>query len=227
MCPRLLLFDIDGTLLRVQPGFTRSLIKDVLQTHLIEPQHLNEISFAGRTDRYIFSEIIHKSMGSVDEKKFTSLKRDYIETMEKRLQSGHVEVLPGAREVLSYCSERKIVTGIMSGNFRESAHIKLRRAGLEHFFSFGAYGSLHSNRNHLPALALKAAEATYERSFSPKDCWVIGDTPYDITCAHSARMKAIVLPTGPYPEEKLQAHKPDLIFPTLNHFMQYLDESTD
>ncbi len=227
MQPRLLLFDIDGTLLRVQSGFTRSLIEDVLQTHQLDSRHLDEISFAGRTDRFIFTEIIHKAVGAVDERRFTLLKEAYIQSMDQKLRPQHIEILPGAHEVLTFCKERKIVTGILSGNFRESAHIKLSQADLEQYFSFGAYGSLHTNRDHLPALALKAAETACKRSFSPKDCWVIGDTPYDITCAHSAGMRSVALPTGPYSHEKLLTHKPDLLLPSLNHLIQYLDGSTD
>lgn len=225
MRPRLLLFDIDGTLIRVQPGFTRSIIENVMRSHLIDPQHLDEISFAGRTDRFIFTEVIHKSIGSADERRFSSLKRDYIQAMDRKLTPEHIEILPGAHEILTYCRKEKIITGILSGNFRESAHIKLREAGLDGYFMFGAYGSLHTDRNHLPALALKAAETTFKKRFSSRESWIIGDTPYDVICAHSAGMKAVVLPTGPYSMEKLMAHTPDHILPSLHHLIQYLDES--
>ena len=227
MRPRILLFDIDGTLLRVQSGFTRSVIEEVLHTHGLDSRHLNAISFAGRTDRYIFTEIIHKAIGSVDERRFTSLKQAYIQSLDQKLHPEHVAVLPGAHEVLSFCGKHKIITGILSGNFRESAHIKLKQAGLDQYFLFGAYGSLHTSRDHLPALALKAAETTFKRSFAGRDCWIIGDTPYDITCAHSAGMKAVALPTGPYPKEKLLTHNPDLLLPSLDHLIPYLHEPTD
>jgi len=227
MLPHLLLFDIDGTLLRVQSGFTRSLIEEVLRSHNLNLQHLDEISFAGRTDRFIFSEVIHKSVGAVDEKKFALLKQAYIRSMDRNLRPEHVEILPGAHEILTFCSEHNIATGILSGNFRESAHIKLKQAGLEHYFQFGAYGSLHSDRNHLPAMALKAAETKFGTSFKNADCWIIGDTPYDIDCAHFAGMKAVALPTGPYPIEKLRSHKPDLTLPSLNHLLKHLDGTTN
>ncbi len=227
MLPHLLLFDIDGTLLHVQSGFTRSLIEEVLRSLRLNPKYLNEISFAGRTDRFIFTEIIQRSQGSVDEQQFILLKDAYIHSMHRNLRPEHVEILPGAHEILSFCREHNIVTGILSGNFRESAHIKLKQAGLEHYFQFGAYGSLHSNRNHLPALAIKAAETTFDKSFSNADCWIIGDTPYDIDCAHSAGMMAVALPTGPYPIEKLMPHNPDLTLPSLNHLLKHLDGTTN
>ncbi len=224
MLPQLLLFDIDGTLLHVQRGFTRGIIREILRLHRIDPSCLDQINFAGRTDHYIFTRL---TGDPEDEESFTSLKNAYLDSMRQKLKPGHIEILPGSREILEYCERRGITVGILSGNFDESARLKLCTAGLDHYFSFGAYGNLHADRAHLPEIALKAALKIYKTTFLSDRCWVIGDTPHDIRCARSAGMKAIALPTGSYSLAELLPHEPDLIFPSLNHMMTHLNELAD
>jgi phosphoglycolate phosphatase len=207
------LFDIDGTLLSLKKHFSRPFILKCLKSCGLNLTEVNQADFAGRTDRDIFSSL---TAGHPDaEDMYDELKSTYIRLLDEELEPGHVDVYKGARESLEYCTEHGIQAALLTGNYRESAFIKLNRAGLDGFFSFGSFGCDHSNRNLLGEYALESAETWFGRKTDPSLMVIIGDTPRDIVCARHSGFHAIAVATGHFPADELSLCNPDVVLGSL------------
>lgn len=194
---------------------------------LLEDMKLTEIdhtgiSFAGRTDKAIFSDL----MGSAafDAVRFEQVKSRYIRELELAVQPDWVETHAGAHETIAWCQQQNIPFGLLTGNFEAAAFTKLRHADLHHHFSFGAFGCEHADRNELPAIAHKKAEAQFSRTFAPEDIIIIGDTPNDVACARHYNSRCIAVTTGPYSQDELHTYGPDLILNTMEHPQNWLND---
>ena len=109
----------------------------------------------------------------------------------------------------------ELCLGLVTGNLKSTAHIKLASAGLSPAcFPFGAFGNESADRNHLPPLALARAERTLGQPVS--SAVVVGDTPADIQCARVNGLSAIAVTTGPYSMEELDSHRPDYLLADLS-----------
>lgn len=212
---KLLLFDIDGTLLSVKRGFMHQLISRLLEEFNMPGVDLSQQYFAGRTDHDIFYSILKMGTTEVSESLFHSFKNAYIRTLQKELLPAYVRLLSHVNDVISYCSDQKFHYGLLTGNFRESAYIKLQKAGIDRHFTFGVFGSDHSSRNELPAIARSTAEKHFKRSFVPRDLVIIGDTPKDIDCARHYGAVSVAVATGTYSYNELLRHKPDILLSDL------------
>lgn len=215
---QLLLFDIDGTLIRIKNDIIRRVITDTLITCGVEVPSINRERFAGRTDRDIFL-----SLPGVTPEIFSSLCRQYEILIEDRLSSDDIEVLPGVHAALSYFQQRGFSLGLITGNCKKAAYCKLRKAGLAHFFQTGAFGDDHEDRNHLPALARKESGEYFRRQFTPDQTVIIGDTPHDIRCAQFDKSRIIAVSTGTYSYSELQLYEPDLLLASLENPESWFD----
>src|SRR5690606_8407150 len=129
-----------------------------------------------------------------------------------------VEVFPGVHPLLDRleAEPERAVLGLLTGNVREGARLKLEAAGIGFGrFRVGAFGSDHAERTELPALAVHRAEALLGRRFSGKEIVIIGDTPLDIACGAHLGVRTIAVATGTYTEAELAACGPDHLFPSL------------
>ncbi len=214
----LLLFDIDGTLIRIKNNIIRRVITDALISCGVEIPSINRERFAGRTDRDIFL-----SLPGVTPEMFSSVRQQYELLIEDRLSSDDIEVLPGVHTVLSYFQQCGYSLGLITGNCQNAAYCKLREAGLNHYFQTGAFGDDHTDRNLLPALARKAAGEHFGRQFLPDQTVIIGDTPNDIRCAQFDKSRIIAVSTGTYSYSELQRHKPDLLLSSLEDPESWFD----
>jgi phosphoglycolate phosphatase len=151
------------------------------------------------------------------ERHYEKLKAIYIEQLARELQAGHVEVFNGVPESIAYCIDNNIPIALLTGNYRESAFVKLNRAGLDHHFSHGSFGCNHTDRNMLADLAVELTESWYGQRADPSMMVVIGDTPRDIECARHAGLHAVAVSTGHYNSELLARHKPDMLLEGLNN----------
>lgn len=219
---KIILFDIDGTLLNVQRGFMRNLLCSLLQELELDPATLDTVRFAGRTDREIFTTLLGKR-GS-ERALFNRLRSAYIARLNKNLRPRHVEVIHAVDEALHYCHQSDIPVGLLTGNFRESAFIKLNRAGLDHYFEHGAFGCDHHDRKHLPEMAAGLFEPHLQRPVEGSDLVIVGDTPNDIHAARHYGACAVGVATGHYSREQLEAARPDLLLDTLAEPARWLDE---
>lgn len=151
------------------------------------------------------------------EKHYEELKAIYIEQLTLELQAGHVEVFDGVIESIAYCIDNHIPIALLTGNYRETAFVKLNRAGLDHYFSHGSFGCDHTDRNMLAERAVELTESWYGQRTDPSMMVVIGDTPRDIECARHAGLHAVAVSTGHYNNEVLARHNPDMLLEGLNN----------
>jgi phosphoglycolate phosphatase len=208
----ILLFDIDGTLLKVKRDFLLGVIEVILDEMALPGKQVISTSFAGRTDRDIFEELAAKS-GS-DELYF-DLKEFYVKQMLTNLSAHDIDLIPGAEEAVLYAEKSGLAAGLCTGNFREVAYKKVEAAGLQGLFSFGGFGCNHADRIHLPGEAHDEYSRFHGQNPSPSDYVVIGDTPNDIRCAKYFGARSVGVTTGGYNRSKLEPSGPDLLLDSL------------
>ena len=178
---------------------------------------LDGYTFHGRTDPAIVRDLAprwgvdpERAEAGVDD-----CLRRYVARLRDEVAEGHIEVLPGVRElVTALAADRRVVLGLLTGNVAEGAAVKLAPTGVARLFKFGAYGSDSASRPDLPAVAVRRAEELIGRRFAGKEIAVIGDTPADIDCGASLGVKAIAVATGTHPVDELAAHAPTTSSPT-------------
>ncbi len=211
---KLILFDIDGTIMMSGKASRRSLaaaIKEVLQIDVT----FDGYEFSGKTDPQILWELLE--ITGIDERRFKDvfpkLMDFYFVTLEKILPDSPVEVLPGVEDILKRLKiEKNIHLGLVTGNSEKGARLKLNRIEMNDYFPFGAFGSDSAVRDELPPIALRRAQAYSKKNFHVNDIFVIGDSIHDIRCSRSIRAKSIAVATGFTPLEELQKENPDHLF---------------
>jgi phosphoglycolate phosphatase len=194
---RLLLFDIDGTLVLGGPA------KDAFRVALMETfgtaGAIEVHSFAGKTDPQIARELL-QGAGVTDadiDAGFPRLWARYLSYLEERLPANPVRVLPGVRPLLEALGERTDVgLALLTGNIAPGAELKLASAGLWRHFRTGSFGSDHEERDELPSIALRRAREAWGVSLSPRDAVVVGDTPRDVQCGRKIGMHTLGVATG-------------------------------
>lgn len=221
-----LLFDIDGTLLRLRPGVSRQFVFAAFQaatSHAV-PQDL-EISFAGMTDQGIFRTLASHVVPTIDQSSLSELWPEYHKRVGEefgQLQPEDVIVFDGIQPLLDdLAADERNKLALLTGNTQHNAFAKLRAAGLESYFSAGAFGEHSHDRNDLPPIAFSTTGGTAKSSM------IIGDTPADIACAHAHDVPVVAVATGPYSTSELASHKPDYCLPTLtasNYFLRIVEE---
>ncbi|MCS7012399.1 MAG: HAD family hydrolase [Chloroherpetonaceae bacterium] len=214
MKPKLVLFDIDGTLLKVEGISRNALIESLRRVYGTEGAARTH-DFAGKLDSVIITEVM-KDAGLSDEeiaKGFEEVKRTYIQLFKERARLEHIRLMTGVLELLqALAAQAHITLGLLTGNFEESGRYKITLPGLNHYFPFGAFADDAKTRDELPPIAVERAYAHTGIRFSGKDVVIIGDTPHDINCAKVLNSKAIAVATGFYTAEQLQTYQPDYVF---------------
>ena len=211
---RTLLFDIDGTLL-VTNQAGGDAMKIALHQEFGLPSPLVSVSFAGRTDRSIMSELLSINRLNVDDDHRARLRRRYASLFPAVLTERGGRVLPGVVSLLQQLSQHEdIQICVMTGNLPETATRKLDHFGLSHFVEWIIGGDLDDDRI---GLANRAAKKIQGQGLSRDSVVVIGDTPDDIRCAKSIRAKAMAVCTGSFTRSNLQEHEPDHLLDDLSH----------
>ncbi len=213
----LILFDVDGTLLRCgkQVGF---LFVEALKEVFGGYGKLDGYSFAGKTDPRIVVDMI-RATGRDDEEiqlKLPAMRQLYLEKLERGLRRDGMRLLPGVQELLERLSARDdVLIGLLTGNWRRGAKIKLSRFDLNRYFSFGAFGDDAIDRRDLVPVALERAAALSGEPFEPRRTLIVGDTELDVDCARSAGAWSMAVATGFTAAERLEAAGADWVFPDL------------
>lgn len=213
---RLLLFDIDGTLVRVN-GTGRTAVTRALSSLTNHRISLDRVSFSGRTDPAIFKSALSQNGLSATDAVLAEIIEAYVDAMRDALTPSDVEVLPGVRPLLSRLDDDpEVQLGLVTGNVEPIAYEKLSAHGLADYFPVGAFGSDHADRNQLPDIAIRRAADHTGHAFRAADHAVtIGDTTHDIECARAAGARAVAVCTGRYDRNELSRHDPDLLIDTL------------
>ena len=214
---RLILFDIDGTLVRGGPA------KGAFELAMVETfgtvGDVANTSFAGKTDPQIARELLigaGLAAGEI-ERGFEALFTRYLGYLEERLLELPMEVLPGVADLLDALEPHGDVgVGLLTGNIEGGARLKLDSARLWGRFRVGSYGSDHEERDELPAIALRRAHEHWGRVLPPAEAIVIGDTPRDVTCGQKGGARTLAVATGSYVAAELEATGADRVVPDLS-----------
>jgi phosphoglycolate phosphatase len=217
---RLVLFDIDGTLLWTD-GAGRRAMEGAL-SHVFGSAGDPRYRYDGKTDVQIARELM-RAEGHADDAidaRLHAVLDGYLERLRRELDAGarHVELLPGVPELLDALEPRPdVVLGLLTGNVALGAEAKLTAAGLDfRRFRVNAFGSDHEHRPLLPAVAQRRAREILGHAFGGEEVVVIGDTPADIDCARSIGARTVAVATGRYSVEELAEHEPAVVLRDLS-----------
>ena len=218
MDKRLLLFDIDGTLLRcgrqVGPIFFESM-EAVFGTR----GAWRGYRFSGKTDAQIVTELLEPVGHGVDEvvHRLGDMQSIYLPRLERELDPKEMLLLPGVVELLDHLESRHDThLGLLTGNWERGARAKLSHFDLNRYFSFGAFGDDGLCRTELPPAALRKAEALLGRRFEPEEVLIVGDTENDVRCARAHGIQCLGVATGFVSAEALHAAGADWVVSTLD-----------
>ena len=215
----LILFDIDGTLLRCgrQVG---TFFVDALTKVFGSYGELEGYTFGGKTDPRIVIDLV-RATGRADDEilpKLPAMRQIYLAKLERGLKREGMRLLPGVLELLQkLAAQDEVMVGLLTGNWRGGAEIKLSRFDLNRYFSVGAYGDDGVNRRDLVPVALERASKLCGQSFEPCRTLIVGDTILDVDCARSAGVRSMGVATGFTDAECLLAAGADWVFPDLEH----------
>ncbi len=219
--PRLILFDIDGTLLLTK-GAGRAATRAAMLKVFGTCGKVDTHDFSGKTDWFTLIELLTpEGFKEADiEHRIPAYEREMSHFMAHFINNYAAHACPGALNlVVSLRRMEHIHLGVITGNVASTAPIKLRAAGFSpEWFPIGAYGNEAVDRNLLPALALARANRHYEHVFRPSDVIIVGDTPLDIACARALGAMAVAVATGITSQETLSAAAPDYLLENLTSF---------
>jgi phosphoglycolate phosphatase-like HAD superfamily hydrolase len=208
------LFDIDGTLIRAGRAGSRAMnraFEDVFGV----ARAFDGIQMAGRTDRWILEGAASRAGVDLSGANFHQFRNRYVTRLREALPepvSDEKGVLPGVQSLLAAIASRDdILPALLTGNCEEGARIKLQYFDLWSFFRCGAYGDTALDRHELFEVALQRARTCGASAFSTADIVVVGDTTFDVDCARAAGARAIAVATGPSGVETLQQSGADLV----------------
>jgi phosphoglycolate phosphatase len=210
---KLLLFDIDGTLLLTGGAGQRAMMRAFADTYGI-PDALQRVEVAGRTDRIIMRDALALSGQEFDEEGLADFRERYCRLLHEELAvngNGRRGVLPGVGPLLDALAGRADVTlALLTGNFRDSAEIKLAYFDLWRYFAWGAFGEEAFERHLLLPIALER-HRSIAGPIDPGRVIIIGDTPHDVDCAHRGGARALAVATGHYDAATLRACAADAV----------------
>lgn len=210
---RLLLFDVDGTLVDVD-GAGRAAVRRALRDVYGETGPVEDFAFHGKTDPAIVRGLL-RAEGRDDawiDGRMDRLWSHYLTALDEELTSrrGRVRACPGVPTLLdALTADERFELALVTGNVREGAWRKLAAASVREPFRYGAFGSDSERRDDLPPLALRRAEQRTGRSFRPGEVWVVGDTPADVQCARQSGIRVLAVATGRPDREELARLDPD------------------
>ena len=222
---KLVLFDIDGTLVLTGGAGLRAMNRAIEET-LGHADGLNGIPLAGRTDWSILVDAVGSIGREIDDPLLHTLRDRYIANLAVEIQhpgKGVKAVMPGIRELLDELAARDdVFVGLLTGNFEEGAKIKLGHFDLWRYFTCGAFGGDAADRNALVPFAVERAQQCGLPQIATTDVLVVGDTPHDVACAHAAGAVPVAVATVGYTFDQLRASGSDIVFPDLSDTRAFL-----
>ncbi|MEX0818794.1 MAG: haloacid dehalogenase-like hydrolase [Pirellulaceae bacterium] len=210
-----LLFDIDGTLINTGGAGGAAFIEAFRDDFCIEEPA--NVPFSGRTDRGIGASLFERHGIADSPENWQRLRDGYLARLPIHLAQRSGRVLDGVLSLLQRLRAREAVAvGLLTGNLRDGARIKLSFFGLYEHFDFGGFGDEHRDRDRVAAIALAAAHQHANASFDPARLWVIGDTPLDVSCARAIDAQVLAVATGLHPVQELAELQPDVLLEDLS-----------
>lgn len=218
--PRLVLFDIDGTLVLTGGAGARAMtlaLRDLLGVE----NGFEGIPMPGRTDQIILRDALARSGHQGDARLARAFHDRYLEHLAREIHrpapGTFKGVMPGVRAVLDrLVSRADTFLALLTGNFRAAARVKLEHFDLWRYFECGAFGEDALDRNALVPVAIARARACGLPEVPPDRVVVVGDTPLDVACARAAGARAIAVATGGTDAATLRAAGADVVFEDLS-----------
>lgn len=206
------LFDIDGTLLSSGGAGKAAMDLALSDAFGAPPDCSRDVKFSGRTDRAIARDLFAVAGVPFDAENWDRFVMAYLRRLPECLERITGKVLPGIQQLLQGLQTRDdVALGLLTGNTRRGASLKLGHYGLFEYFAFGGFGDEHWERNDVAREALQFARDMVGGRLHLDRVWVIGDTPLDIQCARSIGAKAVAVATGWDKADELAACEPDLL----------------
>lgn len=213
---KLILFDIDDTLIRTTKAHIDSFSMAFRRVFGVKTT-IDIIDHHAKTDKRIIIEVLEKV--GIERKeihqKLGECMRVMVEYFSEAIEEEGVIILEGVLELLEELKDRGHILGIVTGNLKPIADIKLSKTGLKKYFEVGAFGSESLERAELVRLAIRRAEEKFDLKLATNDVFLIGESPRDVESAKKNRVKIIAPTTGKYDEEELRKAGADFIVESL------------
>lgn len=228
---RLLLFDIDGTLV-LTGGAGKRAMDRAFEAEFGVADAFAGVSMAGRTDRWLVEQALARHDLAPTPDRLERFRAAYLATLAETVHepgAGRRGLMPGVPDVLAHLATRSAThLALLTGNYAAGARIKLTHFGLWDHFAWGAFGDDHAEREALARAAVAMAPARGVALADPAHAVVVGDTPFDVACARAAGARVIAVATGGHSIDELRACDPDLALEDLRDIdavLSFIDEA--
>jgi len=221
---KLLLFDIDGTLL-LTGGAGKVAFEEAFEEVFGIRDSWRDLDPHGKTDPAIFDEVGLRELGRfLTPGEFDLLMERYEDIFEERIkESPSFELMPGVVEILEHLSrDPDIFLSLATGNFEGAGHMKLKRGSIDHYFRTGGFGNDARERHQILLAAITYSEELARKNFSKEDVFVIGDTEYDIAAAKKAGVRSIAVLTNGRTHKHFEPDPPDHILKDLTDIPAFM-----
>ena len=219
---KICLFDIDGTLLSSGGAGKAALESAFTEDFGVALQH--HIPYSGRTDRAIMRDLFQLHDLEDTPARVEKLLAGYLARLPDSLNVRDGRVLPGILGLLDWLRNAGAYSiGLLTGNVRAGAKVKLGHYGLYQHFAFGGFGDHHYDRDDVAREALAVIRQEIDNVVPADQVWVIGDTPLDVQCARAIGARVAAVATGAHSVEQLAASKPDLVLADLSDPSRLID----
>jgi phosphoglycolate phosphatase-like HAD superfamily hydrolase len=215
---RLVLFDIDGTLVHTGGAGIKAFAR-ALATEFGVADGTARVKFSGRTDVSLVREFFTLERIEPSPENFDRFFASYVRWLREIIpdcKGGACRGVPEFYQSLRAQPEPPL-TGLLTGNIKQAARIKLERFDLWRWFPFGAFADDHEERDQIAAAALRRGSQQCGRELRGEEVLVIGDTPLDIRCGRAIGAKVLAVATGGASLQELERHHPDWAVPDLTH----------
>jgi phosphoglycolate phosphatase-like HAD superfamily hydrolase len=222
---RLVLFDIDGTLLSAG-GVSSRAMGEALLAAFGTAGAADEYDYSGKTDPQIVRDLL-RGAGIPDapiDASMIAVLADYRARLEASLRPEHVRAKPGVDAVVqALAADPRVTLALLTGNLEPCARTKLAPLGLNRHFPFGAYGSDHEDRYRLPSVAVARALDHTGTTFTGEEVVIVGDSIHDVLCGQSLGVRAVAVATGRTPRARLAEERPHALLDDLSDTLRALD----
>jgi len=212
---KLILWDLDGTLMHCGADGTKALNETFLQLYGIE-EAFSKAGIGHAMDSVILDRILTDN--HLDKRELDRVKAEYIKILHRILdQNPRKRILPGVREILDHVQRSAgTFSALLTSNLRMGAETKLKSVGLHQYFSVGGFGDEIGEKWDAAMDGIREAEKFYHVNFEKENIYIIGDSVYDIECAKKLEVTSIGVATGFAEYELLESRKPDYLYEDLS-----------
>jgi phosphoglycolate phosphatase-like HAD superfamily hydrolase len=216
---RAILFDIDGTLIRTGGAGMKAFAR-AAELAFGSSGRARDLVFHGRTDTSLAKELLRAHGLAEDAGGVQRFLDTYVFLLGEQLAESHGEICPGVWEFMAAleCLPEPPLMGLLTGNVRLGAELKLRAHGLWEVFEVGGFGDDDEDRNRIADIAKRRVERHLGHPLEGREVVVVGDTPRDVECARAIGARSLAVATGGVLAEELAAHEPDWLVPDLRGF---------